>query len=90
MVGAGAAADFVEQRVERADAAAVAAAGYPTTHTFRAVAPGPIAFVRLRLPMGTTTWTELTARGELLLPELDHVIAPLWAGLANVGAGFSF
>ena len=90
VVGAGAAADFVEQRVERADAAAVAAAGYPTTHTFRAVAPGPIAFVRLRLPMGTTTWTELTARGELLLPELDHVIAPLWACLANVGAGFSF
>lgn len=89
-LGAGAAADFVEQRVERADAAVVAAAGYPTTETSRAIAPGPIAFVRLRLPVGTTTWTELGARGELLLPEVDQAVGPLWAALAVVAAGFSF
>jgi hypothetical protein len=89
-LGAGAAADFVEQRVERADAAVVAAAGYPTTETFRAIAPGPIAFLRLRLPVGTTTWIELGARGELLLPELDRAVGPLWAALAVVGAGLSF
>jgi hypothetical protein len=89
-LGAGAAADFVEQRVDRADAAVVASAGYPTTETSRAIAPGPIAFVRLRLPVGTTTWIELGARGELLLPEVDQAVGPLWAALAVVAAGFSF
>jgi hypothetical protein len=89
-VGAGAAVDFVSQRVQRTDAAVVAAAGYPTTQSYGAVAPGPIVFARLRVPVGTIPWIEMSARGELLLPELDGRVSPVWTGVGSVGTGFSF
>jgi len=89
-LGAGAAADFVWQQVNRTDAAQVAPAGYSTTASFSALAAGPVAVARLRLPVGATTWVEAGARGELLLADFDGSTSPLWAAVGTLGAGTSF
>jgi hypothetical protein len=89
-IGAGAAADFVRQQVNRTDAAQVAPAGYSTTATFSALAAGPLAVVRLRVPVGPTTWVEAAARGELLFADFDGSASPLWDAVGTVGAGISF
>jgi hypothetical protein len=90
-LGAGAAADFVMQRVTRADAAQVGPAGYATTANFSALAAGPFAVVRLRLPLGATKWVEAAARGELLFADFDGSTSPLLsAAFGTLGAGFSF
>jgi hypothetical protein len=46
--------------------------------------------VRLRVPVGTTTWVEAAARGELLFADFDGSTSPLWAAVGTLGAGFSF
>jgi hypothetical protein len=89
-IGIGGATDVVWQRVERVDAARVAAVGYATTSNFTAWAAGPIAVARLRYPLGTASWLQAALGGELLWAEFDTSPAPLWAATASLGAGVSF
>jgi hypothetical protein len=84
--GIGVAADWVHQHVQRADAAR-ASPGYPTTFDFAAFAPGPLAVARWRLRFGMQWWLELTARFELLFPELDGSPAAVWSWLGGIGGG---
>jgi hypothetical protein len=89
-IGAGGAADVVWQQVTRSDAALVALGGYPTSAGYTAFAPGAVAFARLRFPLGTTTWLEAAARGELLFADFDGSPGPLWSAIGTLGAGISF
>lgn len=89
-VGAGAAADLVWQRVERVDAARVAEAGYPTATTYEALAPGPVAVARLRVPLGTTTWVEAAVRAELLFADFGATLGADWVVTGGLNAGVSF
>lgn len=88
-VGIGAAADVVHQHVRRIDAGR-AAPQFPTAFDFTAFAPGPVAEGRLRRRLGMQAWIELTARGELLFPELDGTPSAVWALLGGLGAGATF
>jgi hypothetical protein len=88
--GLGAAAEIVQQHVERVDAARVSAAGYQAALDYLAFAPGPTGLASLRVPMGTAAWVEIAARGELLFPRLDGSPGLLWSVLGGVGGGISF
>jgi hypothetical protein len=90
LLGAGAAADVIHQHVRRADAARVSAAGYPADFDFAALAPGPTAAATVRVPVGTTAWMEVAARGELLFPQFDGRPGPLWSLLGGIGTGVAF
>jgi hypothetical protein len=89
-LGLGAEADVISQTLVRTDAARVAAAGYPTVQRYVALAPGPIALARFRLPIGPRMWVELAARGGVLFPELSAGVGELWTVRAGVGAGLQF
>ncbi len=89
-VGAGGEADVIWQTATRADATRVAAAGYPTAQSFAALAPGPLVEARVRFAFTPVVWGELGVRGEILFPQLDGTIGPLWAGRTGVGVGVSF
>jgi hypothetical protein len=89
-LGTGAATDFVWQRVERSDAARVAAAGYPTTSVFTAGAFGPIGVVRIRVPLDTTAWIEASVRAEILLARFEDTLGFDWATIGSLGTGASF
>jgi hypothetical protein len=89
-LGLGAEADVIWQTLDRADAARVAAAGYPTIQRHVGLAPGPIALAHIRMPIGLRTWMELATRGGVLFPELSEGLGELWTWSAGVGAGVKF
>ena len=67
-VGAGGELDVDWQTLERTDAARVAAAGYPTTQSFSALAPGPAALVeRSASTSGANVWAEAIGAGRRAL-----------------------
>jgi hypothetical protein len=88
--GLGAEADVIWQTLTRADAARVAAAGYPTTQHYVGAAPGPIAAVHLRLPLGQVAWLEIAARGGVLFGDLNGGAGAVWTVRGGVGMGVSF
>jgi hypothetical protein len=90
VLGAGAEAEIIWQTLTRTDAARVAAAGYPTTARYAAVAPGPEVLARARLALGPALWAEIGGDGAVLLPELDGSIGPYWTARASLGVGMSF
>jgi hypothetical protein len=87
--GGGAAVDWLSQHVARTDAGR-ASPPFATASDFAAWALGPFAEARLRQPLGTALWIELTVRGELLVSELDGALGVVWAGLGGLGAGADF
>jgi hypothetical protein len=89
-LGAGARADVIRQNVERTDAGRVAAAGYPTTQQFTALAPGPVALAHLRAPIGPTVWIELTAQAGVLFPHEESGAGAVWTASAGLGTGLQF
>ncbi len=89
-LGLGGETDVIWQTLERADAARVAAAGYPTTQRYVGAAPGPAAVVHVRALTGRSAWVELAARGSVLFPELNGGTGELWTLRAGVGAGVQF
>jgi uncharacterized caspase-like protein len=89
-LGLGGEVDVISQTLTRTDAARVAAAGYPTTQHYEALAPGPITEARARLRITTALWAELSARGAVLFPQLDGTVGALWAGRVGLGVGVSF
>jgi hypothetical protein len=88
-VGIGVAADLVHQHVQRTDNAR-ASSGFPTSVDATAFAPGPLVVGRLRRRLGMQAWIELSARGELLIPELDGSPAAVWALFGGIGGGSAF
>ncbi len=89
-LGLGAEAEVFRQSLERTDAARVAAAGYPTTQHYVGFAPGPLALARLRVPLGQSTWVELTARGGVLFANFNGTLGPFWTTSVSAGAGLDF
>ena len=89
-LGGGAEVDLVWEKLTRTDAAIVALAGYSTTHSYEALAPGPLLVARGRYSFTPKLWTELSVRGSLLIPELDGSVGALWGGQLGAGVGMSF
>jgi hypothetical protein len=87
--GLGAAADWVRQRVQRADTAR-ASPGFPTAFHFTAIPSGPLATARWRLRLGTRSWFELSVRGELLVVTFEGNPGADWALLGGIGSGTAF
>jgi hypothetical protein len=88
--GVGGEVDVFWQSLERTDAARVAAAGYPTTQSFRGVAAGPVGRLQLRWSVTPATWLELSARSGALFANLEGSIGALWTVRAGIGAGLGF
>ena len=89
-IGAGVAAESLWQRVERTDAARVAAGGYATSASYRAIAIGPVVVARGRLPIGTAYFVEAAIDGGMLVADFDGTAGALWTIGAGLGAGISF
>jgi hypothetical protein len=89
-LGLGGEADVVWETLTRNDAARLAAAGYPTTQRYDALAPGPLVEGRVRLGITPRVWTELGLRGSVLFPDLGGSVGALWGASAAVGVGVSF
>jgi hypothetical protein len=89
-LGAGAEADVIGQTLERTDAARVAAAGYPTTQHYSALAPGPIGVARFRVGLGRIAWVEMAARAGVLFPQMQDTAGPLWTARGELGTGLAF
>ena len=89
-LGVGAEGDVFWQSLERKDAARVAAAGYPTTQYYAGFAPGPMAMLHMRLPLGQSPWVEASAQGGVLFPSFGDSLGELWTARFGVGAGLDF
>jgi hypothetical protein len=85
-VGAGPRGVGILQTLRRTDAARLARAGYRSDRDFQSVAVGFHGLVALRLPMTTSTWLEVDARGDVLAGKIDERAAALW----SVGGGATF
>jgi hypothetical protein len=89
-IGLGGAAEIIWQKLERVDAAQLALAGYPTTQTFNAFAPGPMSEARLQWPLAETIAIELDARSGILFPNFGGSAGALWMVGIAAGMGVSF
>ncbi|MBX3216543.1 MAG: caspase family protein [Labilithrix sp.] len=88
--GAGPRVLGLAQRLARLDAARLALAGYDTERRSRGTAVGGHAVAGVRVALGSSTWIDLQAQGELLGVSLGGSLAAAWAtgGGACLGASF--
>jgi hypothetical protein len=81
---------YVWQRLTRADASRVGAAGYQTNEDHKGFLPGGVAEITFRVPLGATFFLDALARGTLLFANLQGSSGPIWGASAGLGAGARF
>src|SRR5262249_45218410 len=88
--GAGPRVLAIVQSLRRVDAERVELAGYDPERHFRGAAAGGHALVGARLAIGSRTWIELDARGDLLAVRLQGTVVAAWTAGLGAAIGMSF
>lgn len=88
--GAGPRVVALVQSLRRTDAARLALAGYDSEQRFRGATLGGHVLLGARLALGSRTWVDLDARGELSGLRMQGSLAATWTAGIGTAVGMSF